>query len=158
MKNNYPLLTCKSLFILMLCAIFVNSCGDGSTTNTTNSPAGTVLYSQDSLAVWIQSGSSFARDSIAFSTSETGGFKVEFRVQSNADSSQHSVGYYRYNTNGLPLVVMLPDIYFPIDEQYTSNFNFASGSTYSSFAVKLTTTGTASPFYVRLKNIKITKL
>src|SRR5688572_8798252 len=103
MKNNYPVFT-KIVLIMMFSSLFMTSCGDDNTTNTTNSPAGTVLYSQDSLSVWIQSGSSFARDSVAFSTNESGGFKVEFRLQSNVDSSQHSVGYYRYNTNGSPLV------------------------------------------------------
>ena len=145
-----------NLILIIISAVFC-SCGDDTTTNTPNSPAGTVLYSRDSLSVWIQSGSSFARDSIAYSTNETGSFKVEFRVQSNADSSLHAAGYYRYDTNGSPVAVIYPYIYFPIDEQYTSNFSFAAGSTYSSFVVKLTTTGTASPFYVRLKDIKITK-
>lgn len=145
-----------AIFLLIIITSMMYSCGDD--TITPNSPAGTVLYSRDSLSVWIQSGSSFARDSVSFSTNETGSFKVEFRLQSNVDSSLHAVGFYRYNTNGSPSVVMLPDIYFPRDEQYTSNFSFASGSTYSSFVVKLTTTGTVSPFYVRLKDIKITKL
>ena len=137
--------TSLRLLLVIALAITIYSCGDDTLT-TPNSPTGTVLYSRESLSVWIQSGSSFARDSIAFSTNETGGFKVEFRIQSNADSSQHAVGYYRYDTNGSPVVVLLPDIYFPIDEQHNPNFNFASGSTYVSFWIKLTTTGTVSRF------------
>ena len=152
MKNNYP------LFILFIIISLLASCGDDSTTNNNNTPAGTVLYSKDSLSVWIQSGTSFVSDSVSFATSETGGVKVEFQVQSNADSSLHAIGFYRYYSNATPAIVMLSDIYFPIDNQHNGNFNLASGSTYFSFVTKITTNGAIQPFYVRLKNIKITKL
>lgn len=150
----------KTLYIpLMIFILLFSSCSDDDNTTNTNTPSGTVLYSNDSLSVWLQQGiSSSGIDSAYFSTQNTGGVKIEFTIQSNADSTDHSEGYYGIYSNATPVIVYFPNIYSPINQQYSSNFNFAQGSTYFAFSVRLAVNHSSITRYVRLINIKVTKL
>ena len=133
----------------------VSSCGDDTTTNNPGTPAGTVLYSADSISVWL-SATGFAKDSAAYSTTETGSVKVEFTLQSNVDTPS-AYGRFGFYTNATPVVPYIADIYFPRDEPFFTNLSFASGSTYFAFTVQLNNYLPTYPRYVRLKNVKVTK-
>ncbi len=150
----------RTLFIpLIIFIIAFSSCGDDDEQVNPVTPPGTVLYSNDSISVWLQQGvSSSGIDSVYFSTQNTGGVKIEYTIQSNADSSDHSAGFYGIYSNATPAIVYFPNIYSPINEQHSSNFNFAQGSTYFAFSVRLVVNNSSMTRYVRLINIKVTKL
>ncbi len=143
------------LFLVSFVSIF-SSCGDDdTTTNTPGVPAGTVMYSADSISVWLNS-VGFARDSVSYSTSETGSVKVEFTIQSNVDTPS-AFGKFGFYTNGTPVVPYSAEIYAPRDEPLSTNLSFASGSTYFAFMVQLNNYVSTFPRYVRLKSVKVTK-
>ena len=135
-----------SLALFVLIVSFIASCSDNST-STTTTPAGTILYSQDSIAVWIPASQiAYGQDSLYYSTTNTGGVKVEFTVQSNADST-HSVGNWSIYTNATPAVILNHPILDSIDSQESINFNFsASGSTYFALAVRLGVNNSLIPY------------
>lgn len=137
--------------------IIFQSCGDNSSNTNHGSPAGTVLYSKDSVNVWLQPGSvAFGTDSVSYSTSESGSVLVEFTIQSNADSV-HAIGKWGFHTNATPVVPYQPNIYMPIDEPFSTNLSLAAGSTYFGFAATLNISNSSIWYYVKLKNVKITK-
>lgn len=141
--------------ILVSIVSIISSCGDDTTTNNPGVPPGTVMYSADSISVWLSS-IGFAKDSAAYSTSESGSVKVEFTLQSNVDTPS-AYGRFGFSTNSMPVVPYFPDIYAPRDEQFSLNQNLASGSTYFAFAVQLNNYTVTYPRYVRFVNVKITK-
>lgn len=144
------------LFLLLISIVsIVSSCSDDTTTNNPGVPAGTVMYSADSISVWLST-TGFARDSVAYSTSETGSVKVEFTIQSNVDTPS-AYGKFGFYTNATPVVPYIPNIYVPIDEPFLTNLSFASGSTYFAFMVQLNNYTATFPRYVRLKSVKVTK-
>ncbi len=146
-----------SLALFVLIVSFIVSCSDNST-STTTTPAGTVLYSQDSIAVWFQpTDSAIGTDSLYYATTNSGGVKVEYTIESNADSS-HAYGYYSLYTNASPVSLINNPVFGPVQMGESSNFTFASGSTYFALAVKFIVRHNTTPFYLRIKNIKITKL
>lgn len=155
-----------NLFVLFSASIVFFSCGSDSPT-TPNTPAGTILYSRDSISVWLQpSSSGSGRDSLYFSTQNTGGFKIEFTLQAdidtlNSDTSSipSSRGYWSNYTNAPPASLVNNPVYGIVDHSETIQHNFVSGqSTYYSLAVVLSVTNSTRVHYIRLKNIKITKL
>ena len=136
-------------------SIAIYSCGDSSTSPTTT-PAGTVLFSQDSIAIWLSSGG-FGTDSFAYSTQNTGGVMLSYVLQSNVDST-HATGRWGMYTNANPPTRFLPNKYGPVDAADSVNLSFLSGqSTYFAMAVQLNVSGGSTPYYVRIKNIKIVK-
>ena len=145
------------LLVLFSASVLFFSCGSDSVTNP-NSPAGTILYTWDSVSVWIQpSGHGTSSDSVTFSTSQTGSVEVIWTLQSNADTAfcKPHWGFYTNATPSIPLV----NITGPVDVRDSTNLNLSSsGSTYFSFAAGLTVTNNPVPYYVRVKNIKIRKL
>ncbi len=144
------------LFLLLVSFVaFISSCGEDTTTNNPGTPAGTVLYSADSISVWLST-TGFAKDSAAYSTSETGSVKVEFTLQSNVDTPS-AYGKFGFYTNATPVVPYIADIYFPRDEPFSTNLSFASGSTYFAFTVQLNNYLPTFPRYVRLRSVKVTK-
>ncbi len=148
----------KYILLLLLVSIvsIVGSCSDNDTpTNNPGVPPGTVMYSADSISVWLSS-TGFARDSVAYSTSETGSVLVEFTIQSNVDTPS-AYGKFGFYTNATPVVPYFPDIYAPRDEPFSTNLSFASGSTYFAFMVQLNNYLPTFPRYVRLKSVKVTK-
>lgn len=151
MKNIYPVIIC--LFIGLL----FSACGDDDPVNP-GTPSGTVLYSRDSLSVWLQP-STFAEgsDSVYYSISTAAAVRVEFTLQSNADST-HARGYYFFTTNSSVPEPYVPNVLAPIDELRSYTLDFSPLSSFFSFAVRLIVNSSAVPYYVRLKNIKVTKL
>ncbi len=144
------------LSLILISFVFaLSSCGDDNTTGTTVTPPGTVLFSRDSISVWLSS-TGFSRDSNSYSTSETGSVKVEFTIQSNVDTPS-AYGKFGFYTNATPAVTYFPDIFAPRDELFSTNLSFASGSTYFAFSVQLNNYLPTFPRYVRLKNVKVTK-
>lgn len=151
--------------ILFILSIIIISCGSDTTTSP-NTPAGTILYSRDSISVWLQpSTSANGSDSLYFSTQNTGSFKVEFTLQAdidtlNSDTSSipQSRGYWSHYTNSPPPSPVQDPVYGVVDHTETLQHNFVSGSTYYSLAVALSVTNSTRVHYIRLKNIKITKL
>jgi hypothetical protein len=144
------------LLLLLVCFVsIISSCSDDTTTNNPGVPAGTVMYSADSISVWLSS-TGFARDSVSYSTSETGSVKVEFTIQSNVDTPS-AYGKFGFYTNATPVVPYTPDIYAPRDEPFSTNLSFATGSTYFAFSVQLNNYTPTFPRYVRLKSVKVTK-
>jgi hypothetical protein len=82
---------------------------------------------------------------------------LSFNLQSNVDSSQAS-GRWGLYTNANPPTPYHPGINGPIDIADSINFSFVSGqSTYFSMAVGLNVSGGTSPYYVRIKNIRLFK-
>lgn len=145
------------IFLLISSAIIVNSCGDDTTTNTPVIPSGTVLYSQDSMSVWIQTSSGEGHDSVSYSISTPTAVKVEFTLQSNADSS-HAMGYYFFNTNSSPAEPYIPNVLEPIDQLISQTYSSNPLSTYFNFSARLKVSGGSMPYYIKLKNIKVMKL
>ena len=144
------------IFSFCLGLIFM-SCGDDSTVTPTT-PPGTVLFSKDSISVWLLPGGfQEGTDSVYFSTQNSGGVSIEFTLQSNADSTDHAIGYYGIYTNATPAIPYFPYIYFPVNEPFSTNLNFSTGTTYFSFSVRLTVNNSTTAHYVRLINIKVTK-
>lgn len=147
----------KYILLLLLVSIIsiVSSCGEDTTTNNPGTPAGTVLYSADSISVWLST-TGFAKDSAAYSTTETGSVKVEFTLQSNVDTPS-AYGRYGFYTNATPVVPYIPDIFYPLDIPFYTNLSFASGSTYFAFTVQVNNNISTYPRYVRLRSVKVTK-
>ncbi len=148
----------RYLLVILLVSFvsILSSCGDDdTTTNNPGVPPGTVMYSADSISVWLST-TGFARDSVAYSTSETGSVKVEFTIQSNVDTPS-AYGKFGFYTNATPVVPYSPDIYVPRDEPFSTNLSFASGSTYFAFMVQLNNYISIFPRYVRLRSVKVTK-
>ncbi|MCC7158557.1 MAG: hypothetical protein IT281_03360 [Ignavibacteria bacterium] len=137
--------------------IMFQSCSDNDSTTNPGSQAGTVLYSWDSVNVWLPAGTSASgTDSVNFSTSEAGSVKVEFTIQSNVDGI-HAKARWGFYTNATPVVPYIPVINGPIDEPFSKNLSLAAGSTYFGFAVSLNIANSTEWYYVKLKNVKVTK-
>jgi hypothetical protein len=142
----------KGFLILSLVLLF--SCGDDTPTNT-GTPAGTVLFSADSVSVWL-SGTGTAKDSTTFTTTETGSVKVGFYIQSNIDTPQ-AYGKIGFFTNATPFTPLNPDIFVPTNESYSVILNCAPGSTYFNFSVQLNNYIETIPRYVRLYSVQVIK-
>ena len=145
------------LLVLFSASVLFFSCGSDSVTNP-NSPAGTILYSRDSVSVWIQpTQHGNSSDSSSFSTTETGSVEVIWTLQSNVDTAfcKPHWGFYTNATPSIPLV----NITGPVDVTDSTNLSLSSsGLTYFSFAASLTVKNNPVPYYVRVKNIVIRKL
>lgn len=96
-------------------------------------------------------------DSVSRTISTATAIKVEFTVQSNADST-HARGYYFFNTNSSPAEPYEPNIISPVDKLISLTFNTSPLSTYFNFSIRLIVNSGSIPYYVKLKNIKVTKL
>lgn len=147
----------KYILLLLLVSFvsIISSCSDDTTTNNPGVPAGTVMYSADSISVWLSS-TGFAGDSVSYSTSTSGNVLVEFTLQSNVDTPS-AYGRFGFSTNSTPVPVYFPDIFAPRDEPFSLNQNLAAGSTYFSFVVQLNNYNSIFPRYVRLRSVKVTK-
>ena len=146
----------RILTITLLTLTFF-SCGDDDTTTNPQTPSGTVLYSADSMSVWITSSFGEGSDSVSKTISTPTAIKVEFTVQSNADST-HALGYYFFNTNSSPAQLYEPNILSPVDMPVSLTFNTNPLSTYFNFSIRLKVSSGSIPYFVKLKNIKVTKL
>lgn len=133
------------------------SCSDNSVNTTTTVPAGTVLFSRDSLSVWLPP-STYANGTDSFYTSlsnYSGNFALYFTLQSNVDSV-HGIGRYGLYSNATPATPYSPWIYGTVDTKDSINLSFVSG-TYLSMAAGLTVNNNTAPMYMRIKDIKVVK-
>ena len=133
----------------------LSSCSDDSTTGSTVTPPGTVLFQRDSISIWL-SGVGYSRDSSYYSSTETGSVKVELTLQSNIDTPS-AKGHFGFYTNATPTVPYFYDIVSPRDEVFSTNLGLAAGSTYFSFAATMNVYTLGIPRYVTLRNVKVTK-
>lgn len=144
------------LFFAVL-AFVLSACGDDDTPVNPQDPAGTVLYSADSMSVWISSPFGQSRDSVSYSFSTATAIKVEFTLQSNVDST-HALGYYFVYTNSTPSSVYEPNLFVTVDLPFSESYITTPLSTYISFSIKLIVNNGTMPYYLKLKDIKVTKL
>lgn len=151
------LLKISKFATLLLAAVLFSSCGDDNTTTNPQTPTGTVLYNSDSMSVWITSTFGQGRDSVSQTISTPTAIKVEFTLQSNADST-YALGYYFFNTNSSPAQLYEPNILSPVDMPVSLTFNANPLSTYFNFSIRLIVNSGSIPYFVKLKNIKVTKL
>lgn len=145
----------SSISITLAAALY--SCSDNSVSTQQNVPAGTVLFSRDSISVWLPP-STYATGTDTFYTtlnSYTGGFMLYFTLQSNVDSV-HGIGRYGLYTNATPATPYIPWIYGTVNTKDSINFSFVSG-TYLSMAAGLTVNNNTVPLYMRITDIKIVK-
>ena len=153
----------KFLFIpaAFIAVILFSSCSDDNTTN--NPPASNVLFSQDTLSASVNAGSTgISTDAAGFSQTITATqVKIEYSLQSNADSSFGASGSYRDSTNGTPIPPspLTINVYGPVDTTYSFTYNVASQPFHAGFNVTMNVTQpNAVTRYIRLTNIKVTKL
>jgi len=157
MKN---ILYMKFLFAaLTLAALMLIS---ESCSNNSVSPVVTkdTLYYDDTLSVWIPAGiSSNSTQSVAFGqTISASVVRLEFTVQSNADSGSGSKGSYYDTTNSSPKLPGIQNVYSAIDSIFTYTINVGSQPFYAGFQVTLATRpDTAATRYIRFKNIRVIK-
>ena len=148
-----------TLFLLpVILFLIFSSCGNENN-NSIADPSGTILFQKDSISVWIlPSVSNSGKDTVYFSREDYGGVKIEFTLQSNADST-HSYGYWGVYTNATPTFPIIPVIQGSVNRDILiDNLNFnAYHDTYFAFGIRFYVKNSDVPYYVRIKNIKITK-
>jgi hypothetical protein len=149
--------TILNFVFLILQVVIFSSCDNDSNSVGTKTPE-LIIFSQDSLSVWLEpSVSASGSDSAYYSINAVGELKVEFTLQANADST-HSIGYWGIYTNATPSIPIIPVIISTIDVQSSANLNFnKNGETYFAFGMRLYVKNSTIPHYARLKNIKITR-
>lgn len=142
---------------ILVCSItlFFVSCKDDDTPVTPTNP---VIFTLDSLAVWLQpGGSGFASGSQTFEqTTTASSVKVEYTVQTNADSI-HSEAWVRDSSNGTPPHPVETYYYWNVDSLVSYFMDIPSQPIYIKLEVRLRTYNNDIPRYVRLRNIKVTK-
>ena len=149
------------IFLLVLTVSMLASCSDDTTTTPTDPPSN-VLFSWDTLSATNNTGSPgtvYVSQSFAQTITATQ-VKVEYRLQSNVDSTFGCRGSYKDSTNGTgtPSPVNY-DIYAPVDSAMSFTWNVSTQPYYSGFGANLTVTVPQGVTrYVRLVNIKVTKV
>lgn len=151
------------LYLILVSFVFaLSSCGDDNTTNTPVVPPGTVLYSMDTIAAEREAGSTGSTDMLYYflQTISASQVSIEFRLQSNVDSSLGSSGSYRDSTNGtMPPSPVNYNLYAPIDSAYSYTCNVSTQPFYAGFNVRLVVLQIQSvQRYVRFVNVKVTKV
>lgn len=147
-----------SIFILAAGLIILTSCGGDSSTSP-ELPPGSVLYSLDSLSAILSAPNSYTFQEVSFGqTVAAGKVKVEYILQTNADSA-NSIAKFQDSTNGTPTRPTEQILYLPIDTSLSYTLDLPVQPFYLSFKIKLNTFQNASStYYIRAKNIKVTKV
>jgi hypothetical protein len=146
----------KNLILLSIIAslALIYSCSDNSVTT----PTPQVLYSIDSLSIWLNPpGGASGGDSVYYSSQQSGSVKVEFTLESNADSL-FATGNAALYTNATPDPAYSLRLVTNVQQQNSFTMSFASGTTYFALAVRMDMRTGTIPYYARMKNVKITKL
>ncbi len=143
-----------TVFVIVF-AGFLFSCSDDNINNPVPPPGDSVLFSADSIGVWLNS-TGTARDTVAFSTSVNGSIKVSFYIQSNADTP-NAYGKIEFFTNATPFVPLTRDIFTPFYDSYSITMNSAPGSTFFNFSVLLNNYIPSNPKFVRFYSVRIIK-
>lgn len=149
------------IFLLVLNVSMLASCSDDTTTTPTDPPSN-VLFSWDTLSAYKEAGPTgtvYVSQSFGQTITATQ-VKVEYRLQSNVDSTLGCRGSYKDSTNGTgtPSPVNY-NIYTPVDSAMSFTWNVSTQPYYSGFGANLIVTAPQSVArYVRLVNIKVTKV
>ncbi len=146
--------------LFLITFLFV-SCGDDSTTGTTNPPSNT-LFSMDTIAA-VKDAGTVGLTTITQSFNQTisaSEVKVEYRIQSNIDTTNNGcTASYTDTTNGLPASPNTINVYGAVDSAYSFTYNVATQPFYSGFKVKLqVNTPQSVQRYIRFVNVKVTKV
>jgi hypothetical protein len=147
------------LCLLVIIALIIPSCGDDNTT-TPNTPTSSVLFTWDTLQA-VVTNTGFSSNSTSFTqTISATQVRIEYRLQSNADSSAGAFGSYLDSTNGSPVPPspMTINIYAPIDTSYSFIYNVPTQPFYAGFKAQMFVSQNTVLRYLRLINIKITKV
>lgn len=146
----------KILFfpLAVISILLISSCSDDNT--TTNPPTSDVLLSLDSLSVWL-SGSGNGNNSYTLEQTTTiNRVKVEYTIQTNVDSTG-SMAWVRDSSNGTPSHIVEQQYYWSVDSLVSYVMDIPSQPVHLKLAVRLNKYGGAGSYYIRLKNIKVTK-
>jgi broad specificity polyphosphatase/5'/3'-nucleotidase SurE len=149
------------IFSAAIMFLIFPSCSDDTTTTPTDPPSN-VLYTWDTLAAIREAGTTGSvniSQSFAKTISATQ-VKVEYRLQSNVDTTLGCWGSYKDSTNGtgVPSPVNY-NINAPVDSAFSYIWNVSTQPYYSGFGVNLVVTvPQGEKRYVRLVNIKVTKV
>jgi len=146
----------KQLFFYLLpviVSLFLLSCGD------TTSPTNDTLFSQDSLSIWFDSGMyQIAYDSVVFGLTDNTvkRITVEYTVQSNVDSV-YSYGAYGVSANTETILPPPVYLYHPIDQYFKHTLDIPIGFRIT-WLIGLAAGNNTSMVYIRLRNMKITRI
>ncbi len=137
--------------------LVISSCREDTVTNP---PTSNVIYTLDSLSAWIDpgyTGTQYSTNTFGQTVSASK-VKLEFTLQSNADSV-HAIGSFKDSTNGSPSLPGERFVYLPVDSAFTYTINVTTQPFYLWFEARIRVWASGSiPFYLRLKNIKVTRI
>lgn len=144
------------LALFTLSAIYIYGCGNDSTTNTNNNGNGeTVIFSLDSLSIYLTS-SLEAKDT-NFTISNASNIKVTFNCSTNADSV-FTFALYRL-TVGDSSTVYVDSTNNKISE-LNSNHNISVNAS-NNYNVRIfiqMNRSNSTPSFIKLKDVKVVKL
>ncbi|MEO8512928.1 MAG: hypothetical protein ABI543_05185 [Ignavibacteria bacterium] len=151
----------KYLLLLILVSFIsvLSSCGDSATTPTEP----TVLFTLDTLSASVEAGVT-GSDTVSQSFSQSlliSQVKIEYRLQSNVDSSFGSTASYIDSTNGLPTPPssIIHYVYSPVDSLYSFTYSVTAQPFFAGFNLGLIVTQPQTETkYIRMTGIKVTKV
>jgi len=143
-----------SVIPVIFTALLIFSCSDNNT--TTNQPTSDVLFTMDSISVWL-SGSGSGNNSYTFQQATTAGrVKVEYTVQTNVDSV-NSMAWVKDSSNGSIPHVVEQQYYWNVDSLVSYTMDIPAQPIHLRLEARLNVYGGSFSYYIRLKNIKVTK-
>ncbi len=140
---------------LIFASILLYSCGNDNTTNNSNSGGETVLFSLDSLSIYLNS--SVQTLDTNFMILNSPNLKITFNCNTNSDSV-NSLAFYRIfaiDTNSVIIDSVNNNI-----SSLTGNhqISFTGSNNYSlTISLQINRLNT-DPFYIKLKDIKVLKI
>lgn len=152
------------LFLILVSFIFaLSSCGEDSTTTPNNPVTSDTLYSLALLEAAVVTGSGSNFNSVSFANTITASnVRLEFTIQSNADSSQGCTASYRDSTNGSPVPPspLTVNVYSPIDTTYSMNLSVPTQPFFISFNVSMLVLNPLNTLrrYMRFVNVRVIKV
>lgn len=155
MKN-----TCAFIIPLIISVFFV-SCSDEDNINQSVVPIGTVFFATDSMVAKIDSGGYYTTGlgTLFHQTIAAFKVKVEYRLQSNCDSSAGVIVSINDSTNGSPQTPETLYFYRPVDTLLSSVYDVDNLSFYYNFNSWLSVSRTTIiTRYIRILDLKITKV
>jgi hypothetical protein len=156
MKMKTKILILSSV-ISFFCAVLLTSCGHDD--NVVNPPANDVIFTKDSLSLWMTSPNQLGTDSSVFSLGDNTltKVKIEFEVISNSDGV-NGTGRFYVLSNVSPLLPLEDTLRAVTDISYTYVADVDSQPFYAIYHLNmLTGTAPSIPYYIKIKNIKITR-
>lgn len=153
-----------SLSVLIL-SFYILSCGSDSSSPIVPAPVvNDTIYTLPILEAAVNGGSTGSNfNSTSFGNSvNASNVRVEFTIQSNADSSVGCIASYRDSSNGLPAPPspLTVNVYSPIDTSYTVNLSLPAQYFYISFNVRMVVTNSMNTLrrYIRFVNVRVIKV